>query len=468
MPGNPAIGLEPTDAELRTLIAAATSALAQYVSTLPKQPASETESSGSVASSLTHTLPEGPTDFAELLQTVMPAAQVGFNSAGPGYLAYIPGGGLVSAAIADLLANGLNRYTGVWVAAPGLVTLETNVLRWMCDLIGFSSYSLGFLTSGGSMATFSAVFTARREKVGDALTTAVVLGSDQCHHSVAKAAMLAGIPGQNVVGIATEGGRLLPDAVRAQIAAERAAGRRPFLLVANAGTTNTGAIDDLPGLAQVAREEDLWLHVDAAYGGFFLLTSRGKKALAGIAEADSVTLDPHKGLFLPYGTGALLVRDGPALARAHHVTAAYMPAMQDDIERVDFAAISPELSRDYRGLRVWLPLRLHGVAAFREALDEKLDLAREAAARLAEFPGVEIVAAPVLSLLAFRAVGSDALNRRWLEGTNARRRVMLTGTTFEGRFVLRICVLSFRTHAERMEEAMVDLSEALAAARTDG
>jgi aromatic-L-amino-acid decarboxylase len=210
----------------------------------------------------------------------------------------------------------------------------------------------------------------------------------------------------------------------------------------------------------------LWLHVDAAYGGFFLLTARGRRAMAGIDRADSITLDPHKSLFLPYGTGALLVRDGAALRRAHAVAADYLPPMATDAEVDDFCEMSPELSRPFRGLRLWLPLKLLGAAPFRAALDEKLDLARWACERLRETPGVEILAPPELSLFAFRlAPGEmagegpalDDLNRQWLARVNALQRVHLTGTVLGGRFVLRICVLSFRTHGDRMAQAIEDL-----------
>src|SRR5262249_22845931 len=183
---------------------------------------------------------------------------------------------------------------------------------------------------------------------------------------------------------------------------DRAAGLRPFLIVASAGTTNTGAVDPLPELADIAQREGLWLHVDGAYGGFFVLTERGRRTLAGIERADSITLDPHKGMFLPYGTGCLLARDAETLRRAHSMPAEYLPTMQHDVERVDFSEITPELSRDYRGLRVWLPLQLHGTRAFREALDEKLDLAAWAHDELTTIDGMEIVAAPQLSLVVFR------------------------------------------------------------------
>ena len=241
------------------------------------------------------------------------------------------------------------------------------------------------------------------------------------------------------------------------------------MVVSNAGTTNTGAVDDLNEVSDVAEEAGLWHHVDAAYGGFFMLTERGRKAMAGIERSDSLSLDPHKGMFLPYGTGSLLVRDLSKLKRAHSLHAEYLPPMQEDPDFVDFCEISPELSRGFRGLRLWLPLKMHGVKPFELNLEEKLDLAEWVTEELRNLPGIEIVAEPQLSTVAFRAVreGLDqealnALNRRFLAGINGRQRVYVTATTVRGNFLIRICVLSFRTHLDRMRAGFEDIEAALA------
>jgi aromatic-L-amino-acid/L-tryptophan decarboxylase len=219
----------------------------------------------------------------------------------------------------------------------------------------------------------------------------------------------------------------------------------------------------------VAARERLFLHVDAAYGGFFALTERGRVTLRGIERADSVTLDPHKSLFLPYGTGCLVVRDREALRRAHAVPATYLPPMQSDEGLIDFCELGPELSRDARGLRVWLPLAMHGAGVFRAALDEKLDLARWAADALRALPGLEVCAEPQLSLLAFRTrvagaseAEMDARTRRLVAAVNEKQRVLLTGAVVRGRFVIRMCVLSFRTHRDRIEAAIDDVRASLA------
>ncbi|HVY44854.1 MAG TPA: pyridoxal-dependent decarboxylase, partial [Minicystis sp.] len=376
-----------------------------------------------------------------------------------------------AAAVADLVALSTNRYVGIGQAAPALVELEANAVRWCAEMLGMPEGALGVLTTGGSLSNLVAVVTARRERLGDDLARGVVYVSDQAHHSVRKACAIAGI--SRVRTLPSDAGlRLAPDEVARAVGEDRAAGLSPFLLVASAGTTNTGAVDPLGPLADVAAAHELFFHVDAAYGGFFALTARGRAALAGIDRADTVTLDPHKSLFLPYGTGCLVARDPEALRRAHAMTADYLPPPQDEQDLVDFADLGPELSREARGLRLWLPLKLHGAAAFRVALDEKLDLARAAADAIAALPSARVVAPPALSLFAFRVEppgvapeAADALNRAVLAGINARRRVFLTGAVVRGRFVIRVCVLSFRTHADRIDALVEDAGAAIDAAR---
>jgi aromatic-L-amino-acid decarboxylase len=462
--------LELTGAALRRLIDAAAARVVAHVDSLPRQPSADVEGGIALARSLVEPLPESGTPAEELLdllfERVIPKS---FNTAGPGYLAYIPGGGLPQSAVADLVSDATNRYVGVFAAAPGLAQLESNVVRWFCDMAGLPESARGILTSGGSLATFSALVAARRDRLPDDFLSGTMYVSDQTHHALQKAAILAGFPEDRIREIPVDGRfRIRLDALDAAVAADRAAGRTPFLVVGNAGTTNTGAVDDLPALAETAAREGMWFHVDAAYGGFFLLTEHGRRALRGIDRADSIVLDPHKGLFLPYGTGALLVRNGETLKRAHGLSAEYMPTMQEDADLTDFNLLSPELSRDFRGLRIWLPLRMHGIGPFRRNLEEKLELARWAAEKLRDVPGIEIVAEPQLSILAFRWIrpGADGHqqdldNRRLLERINARQRVYLTGTVVEGRFAIRICVLSFRTHRERMEMALEDIREAV-------
>jgi len=463
--------LELGSDELRRMVDAAMERVVAHLESLPQQPLSYTTGGEELARSLREDkLPEEATPFTDLLATVFDQGlQKTYNTPSPGYLAYIPGGGLLHAAVADLIANAINRYVGVWVAAPGLVELEANVIRWFCQMVGYPAGSLGVLTSGGSLANFTAIVTARRNRLGDDFFRGTLYCSDQVHHSITKAAMLAGFPENNIRQVPSDRlQRIQIEALKSQIDGDRQAGMEPFLVVGSAGTVNTGAVDDFEALADVAREQRLWLHADGAYGGFFALTARGQEAMQGLGMTDSITLDPHKGLFLPYGTGCLLVRDKVALQKAHHLEADYMPEMQQAPDLVDFCELSPELSRDFRGLRVWLPLKMHGISVFREALDEKLDLAAWACEELRAIDHMEIVAEPQLSILAFRLEPPgldddtiDELNRELLRRINDRQRVFLTATTLEDRFVIRICVLSFRTHLDRMRQGLEDVREAV-------
>jgi aromatic-L-amino-acid decarboxylase len=254
--------------------------------------------------------------LGELLSAVQGAAGKGFDPANPGFAAYIPGGGLYAAALADFLACSVNKYTGLAHPSPGMVALEASVLRWLCDVFALPPGSQGVLTPGGSMANLSAIVTARHQLLGEEFLDGTVYVSEEVHHSIAKAARFAGLPARALRVVGTDDRlRMDPEQLRTAVREDRRGGRKPFLVVGSAGTINTGAVDPLRDLAAVAAEERLWFHVDGAYGAFFQLTSRGRAELDGIELADSVTLDPHKGLFLPYGTGCLLARDGSRCGR---------------------------------------------------------------------------------------------------------------------------------------------------------
>jgi aromatic-L-amino-acid decarboxylase len=463
--------LELSAEEMRSLVRAALDPIVKHIESLPEQPANRAGGGRRMARTLAEPMPETGTPVSKLLDVIFrKAVPSAVNTAGPGYLGYIPGGGLFHAAVADLIADSINRYTGISFASPALVQLEMNVLSWFREIAGLPETARGVLTSGGSLANFIALVTARRELLPENFLSGTLYVSDQTHHSVLKSALLAGFPQGNVRAVPSdERCRLRLDRLEAMIEEDRGRGLTPFFVVGNAGTTNSGAVDPLPEIAALASRHGLWFHVDGAYGGFFRLTERGRRILAGLELADSVVLDPHKSLFLPYGTGALLVRDGGALKRAHSVAAEYLPAIHDDTVLADFNELSPELSRPFRGLRVWLPIKMHGIGAFRDTLDEKLDLARWAADELRAIPGIEMLAEPELSLLAFRYVPPgvdnpaeiDRLNHRLHEKIVERRRVFLTGTVLQGRFAIRICVLSFRTHHDRIAMAIEDIRAAI-------
>jgi aromatic-L-amino-acid decarboxylase len=410
------------------------------------------------------------------------AAVASLNAAGPGYLAYIPGGGIYAAALADFVANGLNRYTGMSAPAPALFRLEQDVLSWLCVSFGYEAKARALFTPGGSLANLAAVITARHAHFGDTgnFERAIVYTSTQAHHSIAKAVRLAGIPAANVRAVGVDDAfRMRVGLLEQAVDEDRRRGLSPFLVIAAAGSTNTGAIDPLEPIAELTRRESLWLHIDGAYGGAFVLCDEGRRRLSGIERADSITFDPHKGLFLPYGTGCLLVADGHKLQSAHQIAAEYLQDLSGGDVSWSPAELGPDLSRDFRGLRVWLPLMLHGAGAFRAALAEKLALAERFAQGLdsiiAAGGPLTVVARPQLSTVAFRLQRRsgetlDDYNRRnatFLAGVNARQRVHLSSTLLPVEDGLahtsRVCVLSFRTHARHIDRCLEDVAQAMVA-----
>jgi len=459
--------LDPSAQDMRATGEAALEYLIGFIHGLDDAPAEATEGAVELARALRASPPEEGGDFQVLLDEARQAIAKTFEFAGPGYLAYIPGGGLYTAALADFIAQGVNRYVGLWQASPAAVQIEENVVRWLCDVFDYPAGSQGLLLSGGSVANLSAMVTARHTKLGEDFLDGIYYVSEQAHASVTKAASIAGFSKRNLRLVPTdEELRMDAEALRALVREDRAAGLRPFLVAPSAGTTNTGAIDPLDDIADVAAEEDLWMHVDAAYGGFFRLTARGKRWFSGIERSDSVTLDPHKGMFLPYGTGGLVVRDGQALRDAHYEGAAYLQDLPPTGELPNYSEYSAELSRDWRGLRVWFPLRLHGVSAFRDALDEKLDLVQVVAEALEADPNVDVCWRPQLSTVAFRLGPSgeadDERQAEFLRRINASKRVFLSSTRVHGRYVLRICIVSHRTHRDRIDECVEIVAKAAA------
>ena len=385
-----------------------------------------------------------------------------------GHLGYVPGGGLYASSLADYLAAVTNEYAGVRFVGPGSVEMEDLVLAWMARLAGYPETADGNLASGGSIATLIAVVTARdaaRLRARD-FERAVVYASPHIHHCLHKAIRVAGM-GETVrrdVPV-DDRFRLCPRSLSELIAQDRSRGLRPWLVVGSAGTADTGAIDPLAAMAGIAEREGLWFHVDAAYGGFFAMLPEFRPALAGMERADSLVLDPHKAMFLPYGTGAVLIRDGEALQDAHAYHASYLQdAVESEYGGRSPAAVSPELTKHFRALRVWLPLLLHGEEPFRACLREKLELARYFHREIAAL-GFEVGPRPDLTLVTYRWVpaagNANAFNRALVEETHRDGRVFLSSTTVDGKFMLRMAALAFRTHLDTIDLALEVLREAV-------
>lgn len=393
----------------------------------------------------------------------------GSNPVTGAHLAYIPGGGLYHSAIGDYLAAVTNKYAGIAFTGPGPVRMEHLLVRWTADLVGYPAEAGGHLASGGSIATLAALATARdvHGLKGADFATAVVYLTTQAHHCIEKALRIAGLGEVVVRQVGMDARyRMRPEALADAIAADRAAGLRPWCVIAAAGTTDTGAVDPLDAIAEVAKREGCWYHVDAAYGGYFLLTEHGRGLLQGIERSDSTVLDPHKGLFIPFGVGVVLVRDVRALAATHRYMGHYMQDAEQHQDEISPAEISPELTKHFRALRMWLPLMLLGTGPFAAALEEKLLLARYARRGLMAL-GFEVGPEPDLSIVTFRWVPpglsleeTNQINQGIVERIRKDGRVFLSSTMLDGRFTIRLAVLNFRTHRRAVDLALRVLAEA--------
>lgn len=476
--------LEPTGEEMKSLIDGAATRVIQYLQDLPQvnalakmsYPDTDLEAaSKEIASLIEESLPEEPVSYDNLLSTLFDdCLSAGINTAHPGYLGHIGGGGIYHAAVADFISAAVNRQMAVWQCCPGFVRLEMNVIRWFCDIAGLpAATSFGELTTGGSTATLSAIVAARTAKLPEEFTKGCIYTSAQAHHCVGKAAVIAGFPSRRVRHVPVDDQLCMRmDELRRFIAEDRAEGLLPFIVVPTAGTTNTGAIDDLETCAEICATEGLWMHTDAAYGFFYAMTELGKPALKGMGRSDSITLDPHKGLGLPYGTGCLLVRDHAQLMHSHQggERGAYMPKTDSSSSEgipalVDFTAASPELSRNFRGLRIWLPMKLYGAGAFRANVEENMTNVRWVAEKLRALDGIEIVTEPQLSIITFSVTSTgrqlaevNADNKKLLQAVNGAGHVFISPTELDGRFVLRVAVSSFRSHRSALEALVKDVA----------
>jgi aromatic-L-amino-acid decarboxylase len=401
---------------------------------------------------------ETPAGIDDALATLAAVERPGINQASGGHFGYIPGGGLFPSALGDLLADVGNRYSGVHFASPAASLMERSLVAWMAGLVGYPKAAGGDLTSGASIATLEGIVTARdaMEIRSADVPQAVAYLTSQTHHCIEKALRVSGLAECVLRHVdLDERWRMRPEALEAAIEADAAAGLRPWLVVATAGTTDTGAVDPLGAIAEIVDAHGLWLHVDAAYGGFFILTDHGRRVLDGIERSRSVVMDPHKGLFLPFGSGALIVRDEHQLAEAHHYSAGYLRDARESGGVLSSSDLSLELSRPFRGPRLWLPLKLFGLAPFRAALEEKLLLARYFHGRLAELPGWIVGPEPELSVVTYRYAprrgDPNDFNRRLLQAVYDDGRAVISATEIDGIYTLRLAVLHYRSHLDEVD-----------------
>jgi aromatic-L-amino-acid/L-tryptophan decarboxylase len=448
--------------------------VADHLATLRQQPVQESLSRRGAQPIVTTPAAETGRSFEELLafldEHVFPFHA---REPHPRFLAYIPSCPTFPSVLGDWIATGYNFFAGVWPVAAGPNALELQVLDWFRTWVGMPAGASGLLTSGGSAATLTAVVAARHAAVGEdgtRLPRLVVYTSDQAHSSVPRAAWIAGISREHVRLVASdELCRMRPPALADAIRRDREAGLIPFLVVATAGTTSTGAVDPLHAVADVCASARTWLHVDAAYAGFASLTPRGRTLLAGIERADTLTLDPHKWLFVPFECGCLLAREPRSLAAAFRIYPEYLKDVESPGDEVNFADYGEQLTRYSRALKVWMSVGYFGLATIRAAIDRGMELAGLAERLLRETPPIEIMSAASFGIVCFRARPRDVHDVRALDDLNERvnARVnqaggfLISSTRVAGAFSLRLCVVGFRVSEDDIRALVSAVDDAV-------
>ncbi len=392
----------------------------------------------------------------QLYQTEV--AEKGIVAASGGHIGYIPSGGIFTSAIADFIAAATNPFVGSFYASPGAATIENEVLNWLKTIFSFPKSAVGNLASGGSISTLIALVAARdkHQIKNENITKSVVYMSEQVHHSTQKALRIIGLEDVIIRYVPLDNNhKIKVTDLKELVIQDKLEGLNPFLIVASAGTTDTGAIDPLNEIAEITTKHKLWFHVDAAYGGFFILTSK-KSLFNGIEKADSIVVDPHKGLFLPYGLGAVLIKDKQAVLHSNQYFANYMQDAQSDDIAHSPANVSPELSKHFRGLRLWMPLQIHGIEPFIACLEEKLLLTTYFREKLIEM-GFKVGPLPDLSVSYFWypfEIDIDKKNKQLMRAIHDDGSIFLSSSIINKQFVIRIAILSFRTKLSTIDKAL--------------
>jgi aromatic-L-amino-acid decarboxylase len=450
--------------------------VSEHLSSLRDQPAYVTLDRASARRLFDTRPPESPTSFDEILQRFRERVVAHHaREPHPRFLGYIPSCPTFPAVMGDWLATGFNFFAGVNMVAAAPTEIELIVLEWFRRWMGMPDGTSGLLTSGGSAATVTAVVAARHATLGadtSAMPRLTAYCSDQAHSSVMKAAWIAGIARENVRAVASDAQyRMKVSALRDTVAADRKAGLIPFLVGATAGATNTGAVDPLHELADFAAEQKIWLHTDSAYAGFSVLTERGRALLDGLGRADSLTLDPHKWLYVPFECGCLLAKNPEKLASAFSIHPEYLQDVRAKDTEVNFADYGEQLSRYSRALKVWFSMQYYGTAAVRAAQDEAMTLAELAERIVRESPDMEVLTPAQFGIVCFRMhpKGMDdqdklnAFNERVNEIVNRTGFVLMSSTRLRGALSLRLCIPGYRTREKDVRDVL-DLVRNTAAA----
>jgi aromatic-L-amino-acid decarboxylase len=443
--------LDPSPDVMRALGYELVDQVVNYLSTQRDQPVARRGTHNDFSLIVDEPLPECGQDPAESMEFFFRRILPDMTAVNhPRFHAYIPGPSSYVGALGAMLAAGTNPFVGTWLGGATVSALELTVIRWIAEMLDYDPAAAGVFTSGGSMANLTALAAARSRLPHDARSTAIYVSSEG-HASVTRAAAVLGFSDDAIRIVAVdESFRMDVDVLEAMIRDDAEDGRTPLCVVANAGTTNLGVIDPLPQLVELCRQHGIWLHIDAAYGGFAALTPSGKSLLAGMQDADSLTLDPHKWLYCPIGIGCVLVRDQWALKTAFATSGDYLKDVPTD--EVNFFEYGPELSRPARVLPVWMVIRSAGREQLAHQIGEDMRLARLAADLLADDERLEVIP-PTLSVVGFRhrrrpdesEQDRSARDTRLMEETLASGELMLSTTLINGQNTLRFVVMNHRT-----------------------
>ncbi len=441
--------------------------LVDYWQSLPRQPIGRRPTREELERLLAEPIPTAPQSFEQVLvefqQKVLPHI---VHVDHPRYFAFVPAPNNPVGAFADALASGMNIFVGTWMVGAGATQVERVVIDWLRQLLGMPDTAGGLFVSGGSVANLVALTSARQHQLGEEFSRGVAYFSDQTHSCIERALRILGFRKvQMRILPADEAFRLPLNALKAQIDADRAAGYQPFCVIANGGTTNTGAVDPLPELVELCRREGLWLHVDGAYGAAMVLTEEGKRLLQGIGEVDSLAIDPHKGFYQPMAAGCVLVREFEHLRDAFRILPPYLQDKERGQAGVDLCDYGVELSRGFRALKLWMSLKVFGLEAFRQAMEHNLQLARYAEMRLRERAYWRIVSPATLGIVAFRYAPpnltdeqTDALNRALVDAMLTDGFALVSSTQLRGRATLRLCALNPRATTDDVDETIERLN----------
>ena len=449
----------------------------RYFSEQSQLPIYPAISASELTARLSTPLPNDAQDLPAIMAELAEIAKYGRHNGHPRMFGYVQSSGSFAGVIGDLLASAINQNVTSWRSAPAATTIEHQVIEWLKTMTGFGPAGEGLLLSGGSFANFAGLAAALRASTDVDLNQRGVAAlpgrpriytSEMTHMSMPKAASMLGVGKDAIVRIPVdEQLRMDPAALREQIARDRAAGLHVVCAVATAGDVNTGAIDPLDAIADVCAEQRVWLHVDGSYGALAARSRHVNGAMAAISRADSLSLDPHKWLYAPLDAGCLLVKDAAALRRAFSEGAGYIDVVADrEMSEFAYWDHSPELSRRFRALKIWVLLKIHGVRAIQDAIDGNIEVAQHLAERIDRSNDFERLAPAPLSIVCFRYKhGDDAFNKRLMLEVQRDGESYLSNATVNGRFALRACIVNFRTRVEDAEILLDSLRRVAAGLR---